>query len=614
MKKFRTMLCAAAAAIFGLAANAQEPAKVNFTLDIDDASHVKVYVNYAEYTVQTGANPITVDEYTQVQIEGVSPWEVKSVADAASGTAMGDIYQGTWSQNINSYDYPGKTLKVVTYNPDDARTGSFTVNVDNASMVQFMRMNGYRMIELKDGENTIKFDPATETLYGISPINYQVPLYQVKVGDEVKEPQGSRYEITVKEGDIVDITAVIPPTPVTCTFTFDGEDIEGCISSLTANGETVEIVDGKATVLAGQTLVINFSNGYAIDEFKVNGSTTYTYGSSYQQVIMADTEFSIKAHAYAKIAAKVNISDPAAITLYRGYSYDNNVIELTAGENTIEVFENNSIISWQCNTGYLLNSVDVNGTALSSYDTYYTVAANDVITFNVDKLVLDQKAQIWINNREAAATHFNLENSNRNQYTISTGYNEVEFIASWSPFLLNWYDSGITTCAVYLNNAAVTHNYADNGATPASGNYTLNIANGDVVKIFLNEEPVECSVTFTVAEGAAATVVADRIAPVEDLTAAYTCFKGTELTITPADGSIVKVGENQIQPDENGICTLTVNDPATAIAVEADPKMAISEISATANGAAAAYDLQGRRVLRPAKGLYIINGKKTLVK
>lgn len=612
MKKFRTMLCAAAAAIFGLAANAQEPAKVNFTLDIDDASHVKVYVNYAEYTVQTGANPITVDEYTQVQIEGVSPWEVKSVADAATGTAMGYTDQGKWSGYINSYDYPDKTLKVVTYNPDDARTGSFTVNVDNASMVLFMRMSDSRTIELKDGENTIKFDPATETLYGISPTNYMVPLYQVKIGEEVKEPQGSRYEITVKEGDIVDITAVIPPTPVTCTFTFDGEDIDGCISSLTANGETVEIVDGKATVLAGQTLVINFSNGYAIDEFKVNGSTTYTYGS-YQQVIMADTEFSIKAHAYAKIAAKVNISDPAAITLYRGYSYDNNVIELTAGENTIEVFENNSIISWQCNTGYLLNSVDVNGTALSSYDTYYTVAANDVITFNVDKLVLDQKAQIWINNREAATQHFNFENSNRDQYTISTGYNEIEFIASWSPFILSWYSETITNCAVYKNGTAVDPTYPEY-FTPSAGNFTISIASGDVVKIFLNEEPVECSVTFTVADGAAATVVADRIAPVEDLTAAYTCFKGTELTITPADGSIVKVGENQIQPDENGICTLTVNDPATAIAVEADPKMAISEISATANGAAAAYDLQGRRVLRPAKGLYIINGSKVLVK
>ncbi len=612
MKKFRTMLCAAAAAIFGLAANAQEPAKVNFTLDIDDASHVKVYVNYAEYTVQTGANPISVDEYTQVQIEGVSPWEVKSVTDAATGTAMGYTDQGKWSGYINSYDYPDKTLKVVTYNPDDARTGSFTVNVDNASMVLFMRMSDSRTIELKDGENTIKFDPATETLYGISPTNYMVPLYQVKIGEEVKEPQGSRYEITVKEGDIVDITAVIPPTPVTCTFTFDGEDIDGCISSLTANGEPVEIVDGKATVLAGQTLVINFSNGYAIDEFKVNGSTTYTYGS-YQQVIMADTEFSIKAHAYAKIAAKVNISDPAAITLYRGYSSSNDVIELTAGENTIEVFENNSIISWQCNTGYLLNSVDVNDTALPSYDTYYTVAANDVITFNVEKLVLDQKAQIWINNREAATQHFNFENSNRDQYTISTGYNEIEFIASWSPFILSWYSETITNCAVYKNNTAVDPTYPEY-FTPSAGNFTISIANGDVVKIFLNEEPVECNVTFTVADGAAATVVADRIAPVEDLTAAYTCFKGTELTITPADGSIVKVGEDQILPDENGICTLTVNDPATAIAVEADPKMAISEISAAANGAAAAYDLQGRRVLRPAKGLYIINGRKVLVK
>lgn len=41
---------------------------------------------------------------------------------------------------------------------------------------------------------------------------------------------------------------------------------------------------------------------------------------------------------------------------------------------------------------------------------------------------------------------------------------------------------------------------------------------------------------------------------------------------------------------------------------------AISEISAAANGQTVVYDLQGRRLAAPVKGINIINGKKVLVK
>ena len=43
---------------------------------------------------------------------------------------------------------------------------------------------------------------------------------------------------------------------------------------------------------------------------------------------------------------------------------------------------------------------------------------------------------------------------------------------------------------------------------------------------------------------------------------------------------------------------------------------AIDELEATANGQqpTAVYDLAGRRVLNPAKGMYIVNGKKVVIK
>lgn len=606
MKKFKTMICALAVALTGFAAQAQD--QVNFVLDIDDASHVSVQVNYQPYEVQTGANSISVTAYTSVSVKGVSPYEVKSVTDE-NGTPAGNLYSGEWNIYPSTSE-EGKTFTLVTANPDDARSASFTVNVDEASMVTMMRINGYKNIALENGANTVKIDPSntSDCTFSISN-NYAVsntPLYKLTVNGVEKQPTYSSYEIVVSAGDVVDITAKIPEVPAVCSFTFS-EGAEGCISSVLVNNQPAEIVNGKLEAKTGQQLLINFNiSDYAIESFSVNGTQNSVY-SSFNYTVMGDTEFAIQARKYATVSATVKVSDPTAVTLYRGYSYQNDVIALSGTETVIELSENNSMISWAAANGCTINGVTVNGQAYSSYNNDYTVKNGDVIEIDAGKIVMDKKAIVWINNRSLATTYFSFQGSDRSQIEIATGYNEIEFYSAMTPFMLSWYAPEITAAAVYVNNEARTPMYS---GEPSNLTFDLPLQDGDVVKVFYNETPVECSVDFNIADGVDADVVADRIVAV-DPAASYSCLNGTEIAITVGEGHVVKVNGTEIDPVE-GVYTATVAEPSTSIEIAKDSETSISEINAAANGSETVYDLAGRRVAKAGRGLYIINGKKVI--
>ena len=138
-----------------------------------------------------------------------------------------------------------------------------------------------------------------------------------------------------------------------------------------------------------------------------------------------------------------------------------------------------------------------------------------------------------------------------------------------------------------------------------------------MVKVFLKEVPVRCNVSFEAAAGCEAVVTRDLIVPVTDFAAGFECFAGTEVSVA-ADGETVKVNDEAVAPDAEGVCTFTV---------AADTKVSIGDSSgigdiALDNESAddAVYNLQGVKVgsrgdinSLPA-GLYISNGKKVVVK
>ena len=68
--------------------------------------------------------------------------------------------------------------------------------------------------------------------------------------------------------------------------------------------------------------------------FKVNDVATSVYGT-FEYLVKAATTFDIKAHKYATIKATLNVDKAENITVDEGSSYNNKVIAIKDGDNTI---------------------------------------------------------------------------------------------------------------------------------------------------------------------------------------------------------------------------------------------------------------------------------------
>lgn len=116
--------------------------------------------------------------------------------------------------------------------------------------------------------------------------------------------------------------------------------------------------------------------------------------------------------------------------------------------------------------------------------------------------------------------------------------------------------------------------------------------------------------------------------PAQNEPAAYAVTEPVEVDFTNADGAATATLSGLGLAHKTEPRRYAVNFPAgffavdgrftpamTAdVTVEPDPSTGIAEIGENVQAPENVYDLQGRRVLKPAKGLYIVNGVKTLVK
>lgn len=586
----------------GLSSHAQE--KVNVRLNIDDATHVTVSVEGETLTLNSGENNVQVDNYASIVISPVAPWALKEVFNNASGYPM-SIY-GT----CTVYASEGADFTVTTYDIEATRTASATISVDDASQVRIQRSSDYTTVTLENGDNTFKFNPETEAQIKIASSNYGA-LYEVLLDGEPVEASYATYIVNLTDGCTVKITAIVPDKDVTVSITY-GENAEGAISGASVNSEAVSGFDGKTVAMkAGQQLKLEFSDAYKLESFSVNGTATQVY-SYWEQTIMNDTEIHIEARPYDKVHATVIIETPEAITFGSGYNtsaYNFKAIELTGTETAIEVPETNTQVCWSAKSGYYIEKVEVNGQTLESYYEQTYVSEGDVIKFHVGKISYDKTLIVWIDKKEIADQYFSLSGYDRSEITITNGYNEVTFHNGMLPLGLAWHTENPIVGKVYYNGLQMRPLYEE------SDNYAIHAEDGDVVKIFFAAEPVECAVTFEVEEGLSFSAKADRVTAVEDLSAPLTVFAGTELALLHAsdDEITVTANETELTPGEDGLYNLTVTEP-TVIKAAAKDQDGIREVSAAEGTEGAIFDLQGRRVGKSAKGLLIINGKKTLVR
>lgn len=615
MVKLYKSIMALMLSIVAIAANA-----VSITINVDDPERVKVSVAYEEKSVVAGANTFSVDEYTQVAIEAKAGALLQSVTRTSDGGSEYVSNMTNCSLYVSSYN-EGETWTVTSGLEADVRTGVCRVTVDDASKVRMQRSGTYSEVTLSNGLNEVHYIPGTETQLMIASAVYGTPLYKVTHNGTEKESQYGTWYIDLTGEDEIEIQANYPDVDFPVHFTYADEESKGFITGVTVDGTEVNNYnDADFSVKAGSSITISGNTSdYALDELTVNGTpVTYFYGS-HTFTVTDETTVSVKAHKYGSISATLNIDDPANVKVYRGNSYNGQLIEgLVSGANTIEVSETNTTISIAAESGCFITSVTDNDgqSYYADYSGYYTLSLKDGMTVDIvsGRIARDSKAIVYVDDRAAAATYFSFTRNDRSEVALESGYNTVDFYSGDNPMGLSWY--GAPYANVYLNDATVAPMY-ENSTT-----YQVELNDGDILKIYLASNPKTCGVTFTVGDDVNAATISvkrDIIKSVNNLTESVSVLAGTQFDITAEDISVTVNGTAVTSVD--GTFTFTVSDD-TEVSI-AKPT-AISDIRAgEATAARDVYNMQGVKVIGNANsdaisslpaGIYLINGKKVVVR
>lgn len=612
MKKNYFVLIILFVIIASLKANA-----FNITVNVDDASRVSLYLGSSKQTLTDGDNVLDVKTGDRLYFSANTGYVLKSVMNGTTAETISSLT--SCMIGLDEATHTDAKWIVTTCPLDDVRTASCKVTVDDASKVTLGFSGTYTTYALKDGENDVKFVPEVESTFAISAKDNSVSLYSVKKNSEPVSPQYGTYRIDVVNGDKIEIQANYPDEDYSVKFNLS-EKAEGFITKVQVNGvEVKNFMDDNFTVKAGsQVSITGNTNDYSLESLKVNGSDIDFYGS-YSFMVTGPTNVDIVAHKYGNLSAVLDIDDASHVTVYKGYSYYGNSVEVKTGKNTIEVPESTPVIAIKANDGYTLVSVSDGTTDFVERDgnSEVNVKVTDAmnITVKTAELVRDKNAVVYVEDA-SVPSYMRFMRKDYTTIDLATGYNHIPFYDGDLPFSSSFY--GTSTINVYKNDELVEHQY--NGAT----SYTLNVEDNDVVKFFFTKTPAIAKATVTV-EGDAKelTAVKDQIKEVADFTNPIPCLEDTELSFSVSDKSSVKsftMNGTAVTPQEDGTYKVIITADSD-IKVELGVASGIKSVTGSENKANNVYTTDGVLVIKNAtssqidglaKGIYIINGKKII--
>ena len=614
MKKFYLFLIMLLSVIAPQAADA-----FSITLNVDDASRINVFLNGYKDVVN-GDNVFEVKDGDYLSITTQNNAGLVSVMNGDKAVKL-DSYS-SFNLKLTESEYAGAKLIIKTATLDEMRTASCKVTVDDPSKVTLRLSRTFTTVQLKSGENEVKFIPGTESTFTISPQSYDTPLYKVTRNSVAAEAEYGSYTLkNVAEGDVIDIQANYPDIDCAVKFNVNAEGV-GFIKSVTVNGnEVTNYLDDNFTVKCGSTISITRnSEDYKLESFKVNGEdkTSDFYEDSYNIFVTDATTLDITAEKYATFKATVDIDDVSHATVYKGYSYYDDAFDMKNGKNEIEVSEKQPLISLVAKDGYYFTSVNDGTTEYTDQSTSeINVDVTDGMVLKVvtAAIVRDKKALVYVDDRSATSSMV-FSRGDYNKIEIGTGYNELEFYKGDNPFSVTVYAN---TKTVYKNDVAVDPTYS-------GGSYfRFSLEDGDVVKMFFTKTPATVKADITANGGAEnLSVVKDRIQPVADFSAGISCLEDTELAFAAKEGYSIKaltVDGTAATAEADGTYKVVVKADAN-IVVDLQTASGISSVTnADASRTANVYNASGVLVLKNAtpeqtaklaKGLYIINGKKVV--
>lgn len=614
MKKFYLFLIMLLSVIAPQAADA-----FSITLNVDDASRINVFLNGYKDVVN-GDNVFEVKDGDYLSITTQNNAGLVSVMNGDKAVKL-DSYS-SFNLKLTESEYAGAKLIIKTATLDEMRTASCKVTVDDPSKVTLRLSRTFTTVQLKSGENEVKFIPGTESTFTISPQSYDTPLYKVTRNSVAAEAEYGSYTLkNVAEGDVIDIQANYPDIDCAVKFNVNAEGV-GFIKSVTVNGnEVTNYLDDNFTVKCGSTISITRnSEDYKLESFKVNGEdkTSDFYEDSYNIFVTDATTLDITAKKYTTFKATVDIDDVSHATVYKGYSYYDDAFDMKNGKNEIEVSEKQPLISLVAKDGYYFTSVNDGTTEYTDQSTSeINVDVTDGMVLKVvtAAIVRDKKALVYVDDRSATSSMV-FSRGDYNRIEIGTGYNELEFYKGDNPFSVTVYAN---TKKVYKNDVAVDPTYS-------GGSYfRFSLEDGDVVKMFFTKTPATVKADITANGGAEnLSVVKDRIQPVADFSAGISCLEDTELAFAAKEGYSIKaltVDGTAATAEADGTYKVVVKADAN-IVVDLQTASGISSVTnADASRTANVYNANGVLVLKNAtpeqtaklaKGLYIINGKKVV--
>lgn len=606
MRKFYSLFVAVLVAFVGITASAAE---ISFTLKVNLPNVVSYSIN-GESTLLTQEETVVTydDQYgygVYVSLSMPDGYLFKSVTDA-QGMALG--YSSSDYASFSATD--GLVANIEVYNLDENRTASFTLNVDDPSGVSGSFANSQR-VSFTETSNVVKFNPADESVLYLSSTNYQKPLYQVTLDGEPVQDNYGTYTVDLTDGCVVDVKCNYPDKDCNITFAYS-EGAEGIVTSVSLNGNPVEDFNGTSlTAKLGDAFSFEFdSSNYKVESITINGDPlAYLYGS-YNGTVLDDMSIVITAEKYGDIEFTIDIDDPANVVVYtRDSNYNEVPMTLVAGANTVSMPESNSTFYFYAASGCYITSVI--GSDGIDYKERGSITATEgaTYTFLTGKIVVDQKAVVYVDQPDGW-TYFSFQSTvNRQPITLEAGYNTVDFALSFNPFGISWY--GCANDGIYLNGEAVAPMYE------GSTSYQVSLANDDVLKLYLAAAPKDCDVTFTVATDAQPTVTRDLVVAVPDFRNGLTVFNGTQFAIAGDDIS-VSVNEEKIEKNDEGQFVFTVSENT---AVDITSATGVSNVAVDASAADnRVFTIQGRLAgsasdlnTLPA-GIYVVGGKKVVVK
>ena len=608
MKHFYSLVFALVTLLFPFASSAQE---ITIKVDVPNADAVTITLANQPVPVVTGINEYAAKAYDQLLIEPTEGYLLTKVIEFGGWETR---VTGSYSTYL-SESYNGGTLKLFTYLEEEYYDSTFELYLDNPDRIAVRFSGTYRLVSnVETGWNTVKYSSMDEIAVDVTAAYYGDALYQVlKDGESVPFSYGTA-SITLSQDLKIEVFANFPEIKVPVHFTIVNPGTEGYISKMTLDGETISpevyLADDFEVQLGSKIVLTANSNDYKLNSFTVNGQTEYFY-YTYNTVVTGETNFVLDAKAYTQSTKIINITNADLVTLYRGQSYNNDTLFVHEGVNEYPYSTGSPVIAVVAKTGaYIATLTDGDKDLLEDYNTYntsFSLEDEGELTIVAEKLTLDKKVVVYIDDLSKANTYFSFYNYNREQFAVNSGYNIIEYYDGYVPFAMAWYGAPFNN--LYLNGEK------QEGMYGSDTNYQLDPTDGDVYKVFFTCDPEPLALTFECDAETAVTATTDILTPVADLNSTMNVLPSTLVKISAEPGKKVAVTVG--------------NAPAEDVeelefVVEADVTVKISDISTTAVENVAVsefentdvYNLQGIRVADKADfdalpaGIYIVNGTK----